>query len=89
MRVPGRKLTMKKKAAAKKEGKRKRKGKPVTNVTMEGANGKYDKLYNAAFEHHVTKKPDGRTPASLHMMQDNGKCAAAKWCNSKGMPLST
>ena len=80
---------MKKKMAAKKGKKRKHKKHESINNTMErGQNGKYNRLYNEAKELQTRRKPQDRTPTSIHITQDKGQYAAAKYCNCKGMPLA-
>ena len=80
---------MKKKMAAKKRKKRKhKKHEAISNKMEKGQNGKYDRLYNESKELLAKRKPQDRTPTSPHITQDKGRCAAAKHCNCKGMPLS-
>ena len=82
-------MTMKKKTAAKKGKKRKHKKNATIDNTMEaGKNGKYDGLYNGTKELKAQRKPQDRTPTSPHMAQDKNRCASAKYCSCKGMPLS-
>ena len=80
---------MKKKTAAKKEKKRKHKKHAEDNNKMEkGANGKYNGLYNSTRELKGKRKLQDRTPTSPHIAQDRNRCAAAKFCGCRDMPLS-